>query len=122
MEYENRAKAFKESLQKKIQDISSSSTGAEYEEYRPSCWAGQWHLPFDYRCKELINSFHEYRMGGKREFSKELNDLISLYGNIQSRLQSMNRPLYVVLRALVPLLTRWRLRRQEYTLMISIRV
>ncbi|KAL7713307.1 Alpha-actinin [Entamoeba marina] len=84
-DYEQRAEALKTDIEAAIEKINAVVPSDTYAQI-----------------KEQINDTKEYRRGSKRAFIKEQGDLTTLFGQINSKLRGMKRPVYVAPEGLDP--------------------
>ncbi|KAL7718328.1 Alpha-actinin [Entamoeba marina] len=84
-DYEQRAEALKNDIEAAIEKINAVVPSDTYAQI-----------------KEQINDTKEYRRGSKRAFIKEQGDLTTLFGQINSKLRGMKRPVYVAPEGLDP--------------------
>nr|6SL3_A Chain A, Calponin homology domain protein putative [Entamoeba histolytica] len=84
-DYEQRAQALKENIEAAINKMNGVEPSDEY-----------------HQVKEQINETKNYRKGDKRAFIKEQGDLATLFGQINSKLRGMKRPVYVAPEGLDP--------------------
>jgi len=76
-EYERRTTTLNESLKKKIGELGEAETGGDYETVTTN-----------------MKNLSSYKKGDKRKWIIEQSMLYTLFGNIQAKLKSMNRPKY----------------------------
>lgn len=84
-EYERRTKALNAAVTGKSSELGSYNLGHDY----PSA-------------KAAVANFKNYKKTQKREWISESADLVTLYGNIQSKEKQLNRPPYVPPHGLAP--------------------
>jgi len=84
-EYERRTKALNAAVNGKASELGSYNLGNDY-----------------HSAKSAIQNFRNYKKTQKREWIAESAELVTLYGNIQAKEKSMNRPPYVPPQGLAP--------------------
>lgn len=84
-DYEQRAQALKEKIDAAIANMDGIAPAEQYVEI-----------------KKQIADTRAYRRGDKRAYIKEQGDLATLYGQINSKLRGMKRPVYVAPEGLEP--------------------
>lgn len=84
-EYERRTTALNASVTGKTAELGSYNLGHDYQS-----------------AKAAVANFKQYKKTQKREWIAESADLVTLYGNIQSKEKQLNRPPYVPPQGLAP--------------------
>jgi len=84
-EYERRTRALNGSVSSKTASLGSEALGDDYTS-----------------AKSFIDSFRAYKKSQRRNWVAEQADLVTLFGNIQAKQKSQNRPNYVPPSGLAP--------------------
>jgi len=76
-EYERRTRALNQAVENKASALSTDPLGNDYSS-----------------AKSAINSFRDYKKTQRRQWISEQAELVTLFGNIQAKQKSQNRPPY----------------------------